>query len=232
MTKYWLDGCPVRTHFYDALSVLFPAWETAFAKIVAAYKQDIADPVLLRRMDQFIAQETAHGNAHHAHNLRVGATELEAQEFAKIAAVLRRPKMKLWLATMVSIENLAAGLSRWFLRSYGTRSGREFALFRWHSVEELEHKSLAIDLWDALGYTRNDLAKLLAANRWYVLGFISRYVTAKLRADHVKFNFRLVAGAGWLACMLSKLAVTSLRPVHPKFHPDRIDDTALIQRYA
>lgn len=232
MTRYWVDDCPVRTHFHDAFSTLFPAWELAFSKIVAAYRADVTDLDLLRRMDEFIAQEMAHGKAHHAHNTRIGVTELEQAEFAKVQLVLRRPKMKVWLAAMVSIENIAAGLGRMFLHQYGNHTGREFALFRWHSVEELAHKSLAIDLWDALGHSREELARLIAPNRWYVVGFICKYIIGKLRASPDKLSFKLVAGVIWVTWRFGKIAAMSLHPARVGFHPDHIDDSALIQRYA
>ena len=232
MTKYWFDGCPARTHFYDAMSALFPAWELAFAKIVEAYKADIRDPDLLRRMDEFIAQETAHGKAHHAHNLRVGATAAEEAEFAKIRLVLRRPKMQVWLASMVSIEHIASSLSRYFLTVYGDRPGREFALYRWHAVEELQHKSLALDLWDALGYTRSDLKKLVRGNLWYVLRFLITYTVDKLRQDRVFPTPQVLRSVGWCTWMSWRAVCLSRLLIQPQFHPDNIDDTALIQRYA
>ena len=232
MTTYWFDGCPVRTHFYDAMSALFPAWEAAFAKIVAAYKEDVTDPDLLRRMDEFIAQETAHGKAHHAHNMRVNALDAEAAEFAKIRLVLRRPKMQVWLASMVSVEHIAASLSRYFLATFGDRPGREFALYRWHAVEELQHKSLAIDLWDALGYSRADLAKMTRNNLWYVVRFLLGHTTARLRAERVLPSFRVLHGVGWCLWMMVRAVLLSRDLAKPTFHPSHIDDTALIQRYA
>jgi predicted metal-dependent hydrolase len=232
MTKYWFDNCPVRTFFHDGISVVFPAWETAFSKIAAAYKPSIQDPALLRRMDEFIAQETAHGNAHHAHNVRVGSTSLEAAEFAKIALVIRKPRMKLWLAAMVSIEHLAAHLARSFLATHGSQKGREFALFRWHAVEELQHKSLAIDLWDALGYSRIELASLARRNLTYMVHFVVRYVWGRLREEHVKLTPSVLYRLG-----LGVYALWQVRKVFhelqdPTFHPNHIDDSILIGRFA
>ena len=230
--KYWFDGCPVRTHFCNALSVLFPAWELAFAEVVRAYKSDISDPALLRRMDQFIAQETAHGKAHHSHNVRVGITDLEDKEFEKIRLVLRRPKMRAWLAAMVSIEHIASSMSRYFLTTYTLRTGREFALFRWHSMEELEHKSLAIDLWDALGYSRTELKKLARGNLRYVVGFIVSYVFSKLRQDGTAITVQLLRGVGQCLKLLGYAVWISRLLGKPNFHPDNIDDSKLLTRLA
>lgn len=229
--NYWFDGCPVRTHFCDAMSVLFPPWELAFAKIVAAYKEDIHDPALLSRMDEFIAQETAHGKAHHSHNARVGITDLEDKEFEKIKLVLRRPKMRIWLASMVSIEHIASGLSRHLLSVYGDHTGREFAMYRWHAVEELQHKSLALDLWDALGYTRKDLKRLARGNLLYVLRFLIAYTTDKLRQDRIFPTPRVLGGVMWCLWRSCRAVGLSRLLANPKFHPDNIDDSALIARF-
>ena len=55
MKDYWFDDSPVMTHYYNALSILFPAWEEVFAHVAEHRKKDISDPELLVRMDKFIA---------------------------------------------------------------------------------------------------------------------------------------------------------------------------------
>ena len=62
---YWCENDPVRTHFYDGWSILFPAWERAFVRVAEHHRQSITDPVLIERIDQFCKQELAQiGRAH------------------------------------------------------------------------------------------------------------------------------------------------------------------------
>jgi len=230
MTTYWCDNSEVKTHYLDAFSVLFPAWEQAWAAVVHAHLNDVEDLALRKRMLDFIAQETAHGKAHAAHNRRIGQTSAEAAEHEKIQLVLKRPKMKIWLAAMVSIEHIASCLSRDYLARYGNRTGREYALFRWHSIEELEHKSLAIDLWDALGYPRSDLRAHAVKNLRYVLRFVYEYMSDKLQGAG---GARRVAGGlycGWHG--LTVIAKPFYAVTRSGFHPTNTDDTKLLARFA
>jgi predicted metal-dependent hydrolase len=229
MSKYWLRNCPVRTHFYNGISILFPAWEGLFVDVVKAYLPQVRDEVLQGRMLQFMAQETAHKNAHHAHNKRTGVLDKELLEVGKTSIAAKKPKMKVWLAAMVSIEHIAAGISRHILRNYCIDSGREVALFVWHSKEELEHKSLAVDLWDYLGYPRSELHGTASNNLKYVLRAAHTHMIGELRRDgrmgRVATWLRL---AQWYYYALTVIVLPYLSIYAKEFHPDDIDDTRLL----
>ena len=231
MRNYWLRGCPVRTYYYDSLSSLFPAWETLFAEIVTAHLPSVQDADLRSRMERFIAQETAHKNAHHAHNKRIDALDAELGEYRKVAIARKRLKSKIWLAAMVSIEHIAASISRRILRKWGFEQGREVSLFRWHSMEELEHKALAIDLWDYLGYSREDLKKTAFRNLYYVLRYCANSVVAKLRADGLLGSPRIWTKLGLLgADVVWHLALPHAQLLRSNFHPSEVDDSHLLAR--
>ena len=233
--SYWVLGCPVRTAWMDSLSSLFPAWEELWATVVEAYLPDVADPALKARMHEFIAQERAHKHAHHAHNKRLGwALDVEAREVAQVARAMARPKMRIWLSAMVSIEHIASSLSRYFLTNLAPQlQGRSSALFRWHSVEELQHKSLAIDLWDYLGYSRTDICKHAMRNLYYVLRHCMASTVVVLRTEgllkHPRIWLKLVVVAGIL---VRHVGIPHLQLLRDSFHPSHTDDTELILRYA
>ena len=42
--KYWCDNSPVWSHYGNASSVLFPAWERAFAAVIEHYLPVVHDP--------------------------------------------------------------------------------------------------------------------------------------------------------------------------------------------
>jgi predicted metal-dependent hydrolase len=229
MSTYWLRNCPVRTHFFNGISILFPAWEGLFVDVVKAYIPQVQDEGLRGRMLQFMAQETAHKNAHHAHNKRTGLLGKELAEVGKTAIASRRPKMKVWLAAMVSIEHIAASISRHMIRKYGKDSGREVSLFVWHAKEELEHKSLAVDLWDYLGYPRSELYSTARSNLKYVLRTAYTHMLEELRRDgqmgKVTTWLRLVQ----LGFHTITVVVIPYTEIYSKaFHPDNIDDTKLL----
>lgn len=229
MEKYWMRGCPVRTHYYNALSILFPAWEGLFVEVVRARLPQVHDADLKARMVKFMAQETAHKNAHHSHNVRNNLIVQELEEYERTKVAGMRPKMKVWLAAMVSIEHIAANLSRDFLIRYPNDPGKEAALFRWHSVEELEHKSLAVDLWDYLGYSRKDLRSLVGANLRYVVRSCHRHVIAQLREDGLLSSPTTWGKlALWYVYLVKTLVVPYFRIYGTTFHPSDIDDSRLI----
>ena len=208
--SYWVLGCPVRTAWMDSLSSLFPAWEELWATVVEAYLPDVTDPVLKARMHEFIAQERAHKHAHHAHNKRLGwALDVEAREVAQVARAMARPKMRIWLSAMVSIEHIASSLSRYFLTN------------------------LAIDLWDYLGYSRTDICKHAMRNLYYVLRHCMASTVVVLRTEgllkHPRIWVKLVVVAGIL---VRHVGIPHLQLLRDSFHPSHTDDTELILRYA
>ena len=232
MNCYWFNNSPVMTHYYNALSILFPAWEEVFARVAECRKKDVFDPALLTRMDEFIAQELAHGKAHTKHNSRHKLLdETNAQiEIAQVA--LRRPQAKVWLAAMVSIEHIAAGISRNFLKTHGHKDGSGFALFRWHSVEELKHKSLALDVWNHLGYDTATLHAVAKNNFVYVWRFVLGYTLTNLRKENQLWRLRTVLdGTKLLGSLMFYVWVPYLQIFRKEFHPNHVDDTTLIRSY-
>lgn len=232
MNNYWFDGSPVLTHYYNALSILFPAWEEAFAHVARHRKKDVSDPELLARMDKFIAQEIAHGKAHTKHNVRYGLSDSANDQMKLAQVVLRRPQAKAWLAAMVSIEHIAACVSRDFLKTHGYKRDSGFTLFRWHSVEELEHKSLALDVWNHLGYDTVTLHAVARSNFVYVWKFILGYTLDNLRKENQLWRLRTIFdGTKLFGALVFRVWIPYLRVFRQRFHPDHVDDTALIRSY-
>jgi predicted metal-dependent hydrolase len=227
--KYWCENDPVRTHFYDGWSVLFPAWERAFVCVAEHHKQSITDSVLLERIDQFCKQELAHARAHQAHNKVYGLAELEARELKKARLVMRRPNHQMWLATMVSIEHMAACGARTFLRRYEGKSSKELNLFKWHCREELEHKSLAMDLWLHLGYSRQQLKRVAALNMFYVLRSVLKYTVDQCRKDGVLWKWSSIKSmSGLLAELVFKSWFPYTEIFRDNFHPDNHNDQVFL----
>ena len=233
MKKYWFDGSPTHTHFSNAWSALFPAWEQAFVKVAEHHSKNVTDPKLKVRIDKFVQQEIAHANAHNQHNKRAGLCEYADKEFDKTRIVLRRPGNPIWLATMVSIEHIAACKSRAFLSQFGDRQGREFNLYAWHSREELEHKSLAMDLWNHLGYSKEQLNAVARKNVGYVWKFALSYTLENLKKDKQLWKLRtLVDGAVLLNYVVFHCWKPYLQIFKQDFHPSQFDDSKFIEAHA
>jgi predicted metal-dependent hydrolase len=226
MSEYWCDNSAVRTHFLNAWSVLFPPWEKVFATVALHHKQYITDESLKARIDEFAAQETAHANAHQAHNARVGTTDLERKQERRAKVALLRPQNPMWLATMVSIEHLAACCSRLYLDLYGNQATREHKLFKWHSLEELDHKSLAMDIWLARGFDQQMLKKACLANQKFIWKFVLGYVFEHLKKDgSFKKPSTYLELLVVSAIVFKGIYVPSMKVFAKDFHPNNVSDT-------
>jgi predicted metal-dependent hydrolase len=228
--KYWCDNSAVWTHYGNASSIIFPAWERAFAAVINHHLPNVSDEDLRSRMIKFVQEELSHANAHESFNERHGLKDEEQKEFANTKMIHRRPGMTFWLGTMVSIEHLASCMARSYIDRWGSRESRDFKLFCWHAKEELGHKTLALDLWDHLGLPRSELRKIARVNQRYVLKFLLGYTLNKLKEDGVLYRPStwkdLVVCFGYVGI---KIGLPMLRIYLPGFHPDNIDDTRYLQ---
>jgi hypothetical protein len=228
--KYWCNNSPVWTHFYNATSALFPAWEDAFCAVAAHHRGNVTSPELLSRIDEFIKQESAHSCAHHAMNKRQDLIELENAEHKKVRVIHRSPDKLMWLATMVSIEHFAACFSRMFIDKYHKESSRDFNLFLWHSREELSHKSLAMDLWNDIGAPKYKLRQVAFLNQKYVWKYLISQTVQSLKNDGILWKpVTLLSLLNLLLVVLLKGFLPSLSIYLPAFHPDNVDDSKYLR---
>lgn len=222
----WCDDSKLFTRHCDAVSILFPAWERAFAAVANHYLPQVKDEELKARIEEFVREELAHASAHDAYNARAGITDVANEEYRKTRIIHRRPGNKVWLGTMVSIEHFAACMGRMYLDWFKGREGREHKLFAWHSREEIGHKDLAIDLWRSLGYSDADLRAIARQNQVYVIKFIVGYTLRGISFRRLKdwTDF-----AQWAWHMTTKVFVPMLKIYLPNFHPSKVDDRRYLE---
>jgi predicted metal-dependent hydrolase len=230
---YWCDGSAVKTHFFDAWSILFPAWEKVFAFVAEHHKQFINDEQLKARIDTFVKEELSHANAHHAHNEKLELFGFEQEQYNKAKIAFRRPQSRMWLATMVSIEHLAVCFARWYLPNFNNETSKQHKMFAWHSVQEIGHKSLAMDIWIARGYDKALLKKVCIANQKYVWKFVLLYVFQKLKAENQLLKPKtyidfIIFGAS----VFKGIYLPSLKVFDKNFHPDQTNDSKYLEVYA
>jgi predicted metal-dependent hydrolase len=223
--KYWCDNSPIWTHFTNAMSILFPAWERAFVDVIDYYLPIVNNVELRNRMIQFQKEEISHANAHHAYNKKYNLIDMEELEFKKTKIIARKPHLKLWLGTMVSIEHIAACLSRLIINRWMEKDGKNYKLFCWHAKEELSHKSLALDLWVYLGNNHSDLKIIAKKNQKYVLSFLIKYTIQKTYADKKFVScFTIKDFFVWLFLMIKYVALQMHEIYAPSFHPNKKND--------
>jgi len=244
--RWWLDGDPVATAWFNALSATFPRGETLFIDAVKAFR-DGTPPRLEAEIRAFIRQEINHSREHLAFNRAAAEagydmSRIEARVERLIGQVYERPQHG-WLAVTIALEHFTAMFAHEFLARPDHFVGAETEqaeLWRWHAVEELEHKGVAYDTW--LHATKH----WSRWQRWKVKSLLMLVITKNFIANRWRDARDLLAQdgiAGWSARMRLAWYLAGnpgiLRRVFPAwcgyflpgFHPWNRDDRALIGKY-
>lgn len=158
----WHGGSPVRTALFNALSMMFPVGEQYFIDSVKRFRDGITDPVLISEIRGFTAQEAVHSREHRRYNEAVCAAaglnveDIERPIRRRIRWAEKHRKPIEHLAMTAAYEHLTAILSDAMFRNESTLDGAHpkiAELWRWHGLEETEHKAVAFDVYVASGGT-------------------------------------------------------------------------------
>src|SRR5690242_9767766 len=149
--RLWHGGRVEATAIYNALSTTFPKGEAFFVESVRAFREG-APPKLADEIKGFTTQEAIHSREHDAFNKRASKsgydlTKLEAQVEKRLAVTRDKPPIVSLAATM-ALEHFTAILAHELLADTRHLEGADeetAALWRWHAVEEIEHKGVAYD---------------------------------------------------------------------------------------
>jgi len=241
--RWWLGGDPIATAFHNALSVTFPRGEAFFIDSVKAFRDGVP-PKLEQEIKAFVLQEVMHSREHVAFNKRVvdagyDVTRLEKAVIDSLELTKGRPQI-LNLAVTMALEHYTAMLAQMMLKHPEYFAGVDEetkAMWKWHAVEEIEHKGVAYDTW--LHATR-DWSRW---KRWKVKSIMMVLVSYRFWTKRWQGTLDLLAqdgieGVGAKARLLWYLVgrpgpVRRILPAWiayflPNFHPWNHDDRALI----
>lgn len=152
--RHYVQQSPLLSHLLTALSLTFPAGEQFFVHTVRQVRDRVTDPELQARISGFIGQEAMHAQAHAVFNQALDQPDYPiAQYQAQTAAGLEQLKQRTprrQLAATVAYEHFTALLATQLLRRPRFFAGLDAnvqQLWLWHAVEEIEHKSVAFDVY-------------------------------------------------------------------------------------
>jgi predicted metal-dependent hydrolase len=154
----WNKNSAHLSHFMNTMSIVFPVGERFFIQSVRNYRDQITDPELQQAVTGFIGQEAMHGREHEEYNEALFARAPSAKKFEDhIARLLgwvqkNTPKSGQLSAT-IALEHFTAIMADTLLKHpemLQDADPRYAALWRWHALEETEHKSVAFDVWESV----------------------------------------------------------------------------------
>jgi predicted metal-dependent hydrolase len=157
--RQWHGGGRAVTLFFDNLSLLFPVGERFFIANVRAHAASVQQPQLKRDVDAFCAQEGLHSREHARYNLRLAERGYPVAAFerrlqAQLGRIARAGSRRWGLALTCALEHFTAVMGHILLsdaRLLQSAHPDVAALWRWHAVEETEHKAVAFDVYRAAG---------------------------------------------------------------------------------
>jgi predicted metal-dependent hydrolase len=243
--RWWIGGDPIATAFYNALSATFPKGEAFFVESVRAFR-DGAPEKLAGEIKAFTTQEVMHSREHVQFNKKAvdagyDLSKLDRRVDERLALIRSKHPIASLAATMC-LEHFTAILAHELLRDPRHLAGADpesAAMWRWHAIEEIEHKGVAYDTW--LHATREWLRR----KRWSVKAKVMLLVTRNFLVDRSAGVLELLRQDGikgakayrkmiWFAFvrpgMMRKVLGAWISFFMPRFHPWNHDDRALIAK--
>ena len=241
--RWWLGSDPFASAVMNALSISFPRGEAYFIESVRAFRDEAAGP-LAEQIRAFIAQEVNHSREHLAFNRAMAQAGYETGHLdAAMEAVMNEARGRsplVSLAATMALEHFTAMLAHELLSRKELLAGahpEQAGLWRWHAVEEIEHKAVAYDTflhvtrdWPRFRRWKLKTIMMLIASRKFLT---MRYRAAMdlLRQDGIT-GWRARAGILRYAFvkpgLLRRIAPHWIAYFLPGFHPWNRDDRYLI----
>ncbi|MEU9806022.1 metal-dependent hydrolase [Mycobacterium sp. NPDC050853] len=248
--RHFVAGDIAMSHLVALLSGFFPSGEEFFIQSVRRYDSQIVDPVLRKQVAGFIGQEMTHGIQHRELNTQLvqrgyWATGLMDRVGTRLVKRMMQNRDRLpdrvarsALAVTAAVEHLTAVLGEqvlsipWIQQQLTDPEVR--AMLNWHAIEEMEHKSVAFDVYRHVGGTERmrigamavTLALFLSRTLILLASILTdpwawRHPAATLRSIVTLPRTPLFAGLGAkIRCYLRS-----------GFHPDDIDHGPLLEKW-
>ncbi|REE99378.1 metal-dependent hydrolase [Thermomonospora umbrina] len=244
LRRHYVEGDLVMSHVVAVLSATFPPGEDFFVRSVRHYRDEIGDPELKKQVRGFIGQEVVHGREHdHLNQVlrQMGYPTHLVHRFIDgvLSSFDRTLSPRVRLGFTAGLEHYTATIAEQLLTSpeaqalLGDTEVRSILL--WHALEESEHKSVAFDVYRAVGGTERMRIWTMRLISALLIAHVVTATALSMLTDRATYNpVRLVRSLARLrhSPFLAREVIRTLRAYNtPGFHPDHIDSTHLLERW-
>jgi len=245
LARDWFADHPFKTAWFNAMSITFPLGEKFFIDSVRYYADEIDDPKLMEDIRGFCGQEGFHRREHARYNRTLCELRgydldyLENRLEKNIALATKFMSPLEQLAMTAALEHITAIMAESSL-SEGSPMMKVTdtamkELWDWHAAEEMEHKSVAFDVYRAVGGTEKLRRRMMRQATFFLMVDILVGLVHMLRRDKKMWSFRLWA-QGWKFLFFQNGIVRRVWPAYREyfregFHPWHRDTRDLLDAW-
>jgi predicted metal-dependent hydrolase len=164
--KHWVGNNGFLSNWMNAYTLTIPGGEDFNVRTIRSYIDDISEDELKNTAQGFIAQELSHGKAHEkffhvlesqGYNIKIFLSVYKFLSF-KVLEPLSTKLSK--LAFVVAVERINELIAEVNLdhKLLDDSPAEAANLYKWHFAEEIEHKSVAYDIYQDVSGNRFMLA--------------------------------------------------------------------------
>jgi len=236
--RHFFANSPVMSHLLTALSSTFPVGEQFFVHSVRNVRDKITDEKLQAQIAAFIGQEAMHSKAHAEFNDAWRRDDYNLDSFqawlARRDAFIKSVHPKLQLAVTCAFEHFTALLGGYILRNpqvLSTLDDDAIKLWVWHAIEEIEHRAVAFDVYQAI-YKDDRTRRAVMRNVTTGFASLTFYSATRLFMQDWRKSvpkvIQNVHGIYMISKMLISLIPEYLSYYKADFHPDEIDYSKIV----
>jgi predicted metal-dependent hydrolase len=239
----WMGKSAFLTNMMNSLSILFPEGEQFFVDSVRNVRKQINDKKLQKDISGFIGQEAMHSMEHKNFNEFLKNQKFPVNETEKhlktLLNTLKRLPKRHQLAITCALEHITAIMAEMILTREDLKEKIDFSmkdLWTWHAIEEIEHKSVAYDVFNKIGGTYQERVFYQILSTATLITFTSYVMTHNYIKNPSKIKLKDILKGIQLTWGM-KGAFTSLIPkwldyFRKDFHPWDHDNSELVKTYS
>ena len=237
--RHYFANSPVMSHMLTALSSTFPIGEQFFVHSVRNVRDKVKDEKLQAQITAFIGQEAMHSKAHAEFNDAWRSDNYHLDRFqawlARKNDYVKNLHPKIQLAITCAFEHFTALLGGYILRHpevLATLDDDAVKLWVWHAIEEIEHRAVAFDVYQAV-YGDDKIRRMIMRSVTTGFASLTFYSATQLFLQDKAKSLPKVGGNVFGLYLLGKMFI-QLLPEYlsyfkADFHPSEIDYTKIVK---